>query len=301
MRKLTVGSLFAGIGGFDLGLERTGGFEVRFQVEIDDYCRAVLEKHWPNVKRYADIRAVESVERVDVLCGGFPCQPVSVAGKQLRQADDRWLWPEFCRLIRLLRPRYALIENVPGLFNGGMGDVLRDLAEMRFDAEWHVISAEDVGAPHLRERVWILAYSNARSDDRRLQFQSSREMEPVFAVADSQGERRREAREHQPRRQAERISSGVFPSSNPRRERVQGICQGPIPRFREFSWCQDVRRAEDLFGRSDIPEPLFRGSRDGVPNWVDRTHALGNAIVPQIATWIGERILEQERSNGSLS
>lgn len=121
----TVGSLFSGIGGFELGFERAG-FEIRWQVELDDYCTAVLAKHWPEVKRYRDVRTVGShnLEPVDVICGGFPCQPVSLAGRRQVQADDRWLWPEFARLIRELRPRIAVMENVPGLLVHGFEDVL---------------------------------------------------------------------------------------------------------------------------------------------------------------------------------
>lgn len=161
---MTVGSLFSGIGGFDLGFERAG-FEIKWQVEIDPFCRAVLAKHWPDVRRYEDVRTVGSeLERVDVVCGGFPCQPVSRSGKQLAQADDRWLWPEFRRLICDLRPRYVVVENVPGLFDGGMGDVLGDLADLGFDAEWSVVSLCALGAPHPRARVLILAYP-ARNDE----------------------------------------------------------------------------------------------------------------------------------------
>ena len=112
---MTFGSLFAGVGGFDLGFERAG-MECKWQVEIDPLCRSVLERHWPAVTRYADIREVrwDDVERVEVVCGGFPCQPVSVAGKRRAQEDDRWLWPEFARCIGELRPRYAVMENVTG-------------------------------------------------------------------------------------------------------------------------------------------------------------------------------------------
>ena len=157
-----VGSLFSGIGGFDLGLERAG-MEVRWQVERDEWCRNVLAKHWPDVKRYGDIHDLtgDELEPVDLICGGFPCQPVSVAGQQKGTDDDRWLWPEFKRLVGLLRPRYVLVENVPGLLtaNGGhaFGEVIGDLADLGYDCEWTVLSAADVGAPHLRKRVWIVA------------------------------------------------------------------------------------------------------------------------------------------------
>lgn len=124
---LTVGSLFSGIGGLDLGLERAG-MEVRWQVEIDPYCQRVLAKHWPNVTRYGDIKTIDwtEVEPIDLVCGGFPCQPVSLAGKRRAQDDPRWLWPEFARCLRVLRPRFALLENVPGILTAGFGSVLAD-------------------------------------------------------------------------------------------------------------------------------------------------------------------------------
>lgn len=162
---LTVGSLFSGIGGIDLGLERAG-MKVRWQVEIDPWCTRVLAKHWPDVERFADVREVGShnLAPVDVIAGGFPCQPVSFAGKGLAQDDPRWLWPEFARVIRELRPRYALMENVPGLLARGFGDVLRDLAESGYDAEWDCIPAAAVGAPHRRDRVWVVAYPARERD-----------------------------------------------------------------------------------------------------------------------------------------
>jgi DNA (cytosine-5)-methyltransferase 1 len=158
---VTVGSLFSGIGGFDLGLERAG-MTVKWQVEREPWCQKILAKHWPDVPRYANVEDVgTNLECVDLVCGGFPCQPVSVAGQQEGTADDRWLWPEFRRIVGLLRPRYVLVENVPGLFtaNGGhaFGEVIGDLAHLGYDAEWTVLSAADVGAPHLRKRVWIIA------------------------------------------------------------------------------------------------------------------------------------------------
>jgi len=157
---VTFGSLFAGIGGFDLALERAG-MECRWQVEIDEYCKRVLEKHWPHVKRYGDIRTVTDVERVDVLCGGFPCQDISIVGNRAGIDGERsGLWSEYVRLIRLVRPRYVVVENVAALLRWGMGRVLGDLSESGYNAEWEIISASTVGAPHLRERVWIVAYSD---------------------------------------------------------------------------------------------------------------------------------------------
>jgi len=159
---LTFGSLFSGIGGLDLGLERAG-WRCLWQVEIDPFRLSVLEKHWPEVKRYSDVREVDfsNVESVNLIAGGFPCQPVSTAGKMLGQQDERWLWPEFIRAVRAVRPRFVLVENVPGLLVRGMGDVLSDLAACGYDAEWQMFPAAAFGAPHVRARVFIVAYTHS--------------------------------------------------------------------------------------------------------------------------------------------
>jgi len=168
MTQLTFGSLFAGIGGFDLGFERSG-MTCKWQVEIDDYANRVLAKHWPNVHRERDIRecGAHNLERVDVICGGFPCQPHSLAGPQLGENDERNLWPEYLRIIREIKPRWIVGENVPGILSTDVGrffgGVLRDLAGVGYDAEWTCISAADVGAPHGRDRLWLVAYPNHES------------------------------------------------------------------------------------------------------------------------------------------
>jgi len=158
-------SLFAGIGGFDLGLERTGGFKTVAFCEIDPFCRRVLAKHWPEVPCYEDVKELTG-ERlradgvaVDCIVGGFPCQDISFAGKGAGLNGERsGLWFEFARLIGELRPRYVIVENVAALLSRGLGDVLGTLASLGYDAEWHCIPACSVGAPHRRDRVWILAY-----------------------------------------------------------------------------------------------------------------------------------------------
>src|SRR5215831_9561802 len=156
---LTVGSLFDGIGGFDLGFQRAG-FDIRWQVEIDPFCRRVLAKHWPDVQRFEDVRTAgaHNLSVVDVLCGGFPCQPHSLAGRRGGSQDERDLWPEFARLIRELRPRWVVAENVPGLLSSDagrfFGNILRDLAESGYDAEWDCLPASVFGAPHRRDRIW---------------------------------------------------------------------------------------------------------------------------------------------------
>ena len=157
---MTLGSLFAGIGGIDLGFERAG-FKTVWQVEINPYCRKVLERHFPDAERFEDVRTVgrHNLKPVDVIAGGFPCQDISNAGKRAGIDGERsGLWSEYARIIGELRPRFVLVENVAALLGRGMGRVLGDLAEIGYDAEWEVVSAADVGAPHLRERVWLVAY-----------------------------------------------------------------------------------------------------------------------------------------------
>lgn len=208
----------------------------KWQVELDDYCQRVLQKHWPDVPRYRDVREIDELETVDLICGGFPCQSVSVAGKRRGQDDERWLWPQFDRIVRLVRPRYVLVENVPGILsaNGGdtMSEVLGDLAASGFDCEWQSIPAAAVGAPHLRYRVFIVAYPNSIGLNRIL-----------FHPASHQSQ------------------TG-----------------------REDAW--RVVRSQPI-------TDLWR-SVDGVPSRVDRLRALGNAVVPQIAEWIGRQIIASE-------
>lgn len=158
---MTVGSLFAGIGGFDLGFERAG-FEVKWQVEIDPFCRAVLAKHWPDVRRYEDVRTVDGLEPVDVLCAGFPCQDISSNNQYKRGigGEKSGLWRQVVRVVRLLEPKptYLVLENVSDLLVRGMGVVLRDLANVGFDAEWECLPAAVFGLPQPRWRVLIVAY-----------------------------------------------------------------------------------------------------------------------------------------------
>ena len=174
MNKLKVLDLFSGIGGFSLGLERTGGFETVAFCEIEEFPRRVLAKHWPEVPCYHDVTTLTAdiLERdgisVDVITGGFPCQDLSVAGKQsgMGEGTRSGLWSEIDRLIGELRPRYIIVENVANLLSGPsekrggwFGRVLGDLAERGYDAEWENIPASAVGAPHRRERVWLVANS----------------------------------------------------------------------------------------------------------------------------------------------
>ena len=157
----TYGSLFSGIGGLDLGVEAATGAKPLWQCESDPYCRAVLERHWPDTPCYNDVREIDDqAQRPDLICGGFPCQDVSQAGKRRGLDGERsGLWSEFARVIRILRPRVVFVENVAGLLVRGFDEVLGDLAWLGFDARWSCLRAADIGAPHLRRRVFLLAHS----------------------------------------------------------------------------------------------------------------------------------------------
>lgn len=177
-------SLFAGIGGFELGLERSGYFETVAQCEIDPYCNRVLAKHWPDVRRYGDIREldgnrlVRECGRIDAICGGFPCQDISTAGKGAGIGGSRsGLWKEYARIIGEIRPRYVIVENVSALLSRGMGTVLADLSALGYDAEWHCIPASYCGAPHNRDRLWIIAYPK----------RGKRRQEPYFGAIGRMG------------------------------------------------------------------------------------------------------------------
>lgn len=169
---MNVLDLFSGIGGFSLGLERAGMKTVAF-CEIDPYAKKVLKKHWPDVPIYSDVRELnyarlcsDGIDKIDLICGGFPCQDISVAGKQAGITGQRsGLWSEIARLISEIRPLYAIMENVTNLLAGErgawFGRVLGDLAEIGYDAEWHCVPASALGASHRRDRVWVVAYSKS--------------------------------------------------------------------------------------------------------------------------------------------
>lgn len=179
---MTFGSLFAGIGGFDLGFERAG-MTCNWQVEIDPFCRKVLAKHWPDVRRHDDVRTFppEGDWSVDVICGGFPCQDISAAGTGEGIDGSRsGLWAEFYRIICAIRPRYVVIENSAMLVNRGLRRILRDLAAGRFDAEWQVVQASDFTLPHRRERLFVVAYADSIDGTERVGYQQDWSKE-VFA------------------------------------------------------------------------------------------------------------------------
>jgi len=163
------GSLFSGIGGLDLGLERAG-MTCAWQSEIEPYACQVLAKHWPHIDNLGDIRGIDwtRVDRVDLVAGGYPCQPFSIAGVRRGEDDPKHLWPMFVECLRVVRPRYALLENVAGHLSIGFGSVLADLAAIGYDTQWDCIPAAAVGAPHLRDRLFVIARDTRAEQPRTL-------------------------------------------------------------------------------------------------------------------------------------
>jgi DNA (cytosine-5)-methyltransferase 1 len=278
---MTFGSLFAGIGGFDLGLERAG-MECRWQVEIDSYASGVLAKHWPNVTRWSDVRTFPvgdpSDWQVDLICAGVPCQPVSHAGKQKGASDERWMWGEALRVVADLCPRFFVAENPIGLLSHDAGrtfhGIIRAFASVGYVCEWHVIAAADVGAPHRRQRVWLVA--NAQGVVGRAGFcQDYKEQDwDQFAdssgsVADANGRRRK--RQRLPKHGDQQGPSGDIPYG----------CSS-WGRWARPDQCREQWKTEPAVGRV----------ADGVPHRVDRLRCLGNAVVPQVAEVIGRAIIE---------
>lgn len=157
---LKVLDLFSGIGGFSLGLERTGGFQTEAFCEIDQKAQAVLRKNWPDVPIYSDVKEIDGRDfTVDLVCGGFPCQDISKIGRGAGLSGERsGLWWEFHRIIDQAKPSWVIIENSPVLRSRGLDQILRSLAEIGYDAEWHCLPASAIGAPHQRDRLWIVAY-----------------------------------------------------------------------------------------------------------------------------------------------
>jgi DNA (cytosine-5)-methyltransferase 1 len=257
MNKLRVLDLFSGIGGFSLGLERTGGFETVAFCEIEPFPRKVLAKHWPGVPIYEDVRTLEGTEAglVDVITGGFPCQDISHAGNQkgIDGETRSSLYREVLRIACNIRPKYIILENVSALLSGPserpgywLGTILRDSAQIGYDAEWHSIRAGTIGLPQERNRVWLLAYPN-----------KVRRETPVLEIALTN-------------------EAGAF-------------CE----------W-QQVELCGTRSGNARwLPITGNRRVDNGLPSQldIDRTGAIGNAVVPQVPELIGRAILKSEERN----
>lgn len=290
---MNVLDLFSGIGGFSLGLERAGMRTVAF-CERDEYCRAVLAKHWPGVPCFDDIHTVDAerlggLGRIDLVCGGFPCQPFSVAGEQKGKADDRHLWPQMCRVIALARPTWVIGENVAGLIAMALDDVLADLEGLGYTARTFVIPAAAVGAPHRRDRLWIVA-RNSNSDSKP---DGTVDAEVAELCGDdnathAEALQRRSIQRHEPDgnlRSAEDVADDA-------ERRWSGI---PTEMAASQSEGPD-RGCGSEFGAGDAwwrTEPNVGRVAHGIPRRVDRLRCLGNAVVPQIPEIIGRAIMNE--------
>lgn len=301
---LTFGSLFSGIGGLDLGLERAG-LQCAWQVEIDDYATKVLAKHWPNTPRFRDVRECgkHTLTHVDVIAGGFPCQDISDAGKQIGIDGERsGLWKEFYRIVCELRPRYVIVENVAALLHRGMGRVLGDLAACGYDAEWQILSAESVGAPHLRERVFIVAVAQGDGRGSRRaksagQFGQAGIVSTGSQVPNAHSDRfGHRTIQHQPGTECE--ATAIIGNDGP-----QGVASNPDFQSLEVGTCfgRDTRQKLTTFKRDCSTgtgqwavEPGICRVANGVPHRVDRLRGLGNAVVPQVAEFVGRCIMAAE-------
>jgi DNA (cytosine-5)-methyltransferase 1 len=295
VRPLRVLDLFSGIGGFSLGFERAGMQTAGF-CEIDPYCRQVLAKHWPGVPCHDDVKTLDVRSGIDVVCGGFPCQDISVAGRNAGIDGPRsGLWRDMLRIVRQVAPQWVVIENVPALRARGLDQVLGTLAALGYDAEWHCIPAAAIGAPHRRDRVWVVAH------------------------ADSGGWREQgHERGAAGRAAARQPVNGGTGLAHAHDTRLEGWRQ-PLLSQRALEcvagqgsalWLGGARnRFEPGMGRVDdgLSEGLDRNCRPaeyweqdtprtvakGLPERRRRLIALGNAIVPQIAELIGRAIVEK--------
>ena len=335
IKKLKVLDLFSGIGGFSLGLESTGHFETIAFVENDEYCQAVLKHHFPEVPILGDIKNVtkETTRTTpDVICGGFPCQPYSVAGDQRAQDDPRHLWPEMFRLIKEHRPTWVIGENVNGLVKLGLDEVLHDLESEGYSTRTFNIQASSVGAPHQRQRLWIIGHlgdtehdGSFASEREREMFYQSKEQKKQISLWESEG-----------------TSSASGDVANPDDKRIRSCVRGNDNDNEKKSGAGSVDRGRskknderdnpsstqnERMDVSDTDGERLQGSRTehelrkskekrkigrsswwdsepnvgrvayGVPNRVPRLRALGNTVVPQIIEKIGLAIIEAE--NGS--
>lgn len=296
--EMTFIDLCAGIGGFSLGLE-WAGMICEGQVEIDEYCTRVLQKHWPHVQKWGDIKAIVpgTLPTVDLICGGYPCQPFSQAGKRRGADDDRHLWPFISEIVAHIRPAWCLFENVAGHVSLGLDEVLSDMESKGYDAIPLVIPACSVDAPHIRKRVWIVAYSNSA---RKLQ-QKRDEQKKRGRSGDSSDEGRllgHPAGEGFQDRRSRQVGESISVTEPERSGSSAGFYSDPC-----VSGCQKQHasafaegtgydpRSSDSGWRQWTVEPGICRVVDGIPNRVDRIKALGNAVVPQVVYEIGRAIM----------
>jgi len=305
---LTTVDLFAGIGGFARGLEATGHFRTTCFVEQDPYCQAVLKHHWPDVPILDDIKNVRLTDfpdtRPDLVCGGFPCQPFSQAGRQLAQDDPRHLWPEMLRVIRELRPTWVVGENVVGLIKLGLDEVLTDLESEGYATRTFNIPACATGAPHLRQRIWVVAHADSESEPDKpfdggpgsgqlgFEFGGS-EAPPHGSDPDDHGSHRAEEHQQDPQHGQTQLRDEQVRESG---QVGEDVADADRKRGNGAAGKHGSDRGKVVEGNGDRPEDHWQFEPDvgrlvnGLPNRVSQLRALGNSIVPQIAQEIGQAI-----------
>ncbi len=291
---MTFGSLFAGIGGFDLGLE-WAGMECRWQVERNSYAASVLEKHWPNVTRWREVETFPPGTgcdwEVDLICAGVPCQPISLAGKRKGRDDDRWMWGECLRVVAALGPRFFVAENPAGLLSHDRGrtfaGLLAALQAAGYGVDWTTIAAADLGAPHRRERVFLVARKEPSVGEvpvlRDLPLHDPRDARPRLALSANRG-----------------VGNEPIPASpavaDANGEGLQGAVleytSERLPRSCSRAGRDEEQDVSEAAAGWWQTEPGVGRVAHGVPHRVDRLRCLGNAIVPQVAKVIGRAIIE---------
>ena len=299
--------LFAGIGGFGLA-GHWAGIETVVQVEIDEYCQKILQKYFPNAKRYRDIKEFDGTKyrgAIDIISGGFPCQPYSLAGKRLGKDDDRHLWPEMLRVIREVQPQWVVGENVRGLVSWSNGlvfeEVCADLETAGYEVQPFILPAASVGAPHFRYRIWFVAHATQVDDSRnagtlpganggqeRGNVSESCCASAVYAANASKTVCKQPSNTRTRRDGLTDICSNeddVNTNQAGRKEQyASAIANG-----------QRQRSGRNIETWDEWPtQSPVCGRNDGVSNRVDRIAALGNAIVPQVAYQIFKSIVEYE-------
>jgi DNA (cytosine-5)-methyltransferase 1 len=307
---------FSGIGGFSLAARWLGGFQTVQFVERDPYCQRILRKHWPDVPIHDDICTYEpAAGSADVVCGGFPCQDISTAGKQagIKEGTRSGLFYELMRVVRLVGPRYIVLENVAAIISNGLDTVLGTLAEAGYDCEWACIPASDVGACHRRDRWWCVAYASGTDRDGWAEGTGRRQRSAADAggcrIPESHGRTdgtthpqsgRRRTGSGQSTGQARHEGPGVgdggagSDAPHPHHQRQQERQPAAIAGGSGWTGWGDAPRRLNPDWRSYLSEPVLCRGDDGLSGRVDRLRALGNAVVPQVAMVPLQRVLKME-------
>lgn len=288
--------LFSGIGGFTLAAQ-WAGFETVAFAEIDPFCTQVLKKHWPKIKNFGDVRNVPKLDSIDLMTGGFPCQPFSQAGKKKGNSDARYLWPEFYRLIMSMRPTWVVAENVNGIVDMELDNILDDLEVAGYETQSFIIPASAVQAPHRRERLWIVAHALRERCDFRFDCSN-------FGQLQIDWERDFKALQEKWKGffpdtwQTFNIQNWLGLASYSDGEQCNTQSADTVAVSKRPQWAFDLGKASESSPASCREEnkPPIPGVDDGLPNIVDRNKSLGNAIVPQVVypilkaiVMIGER------------